>query len=214
NSSFTIDLWTQFHIPYIGVTIHWLTSDFELRQGLLTIEKFPYGHSGISDNATNMTAALQQFNYQHINCYAHTLQLAINEVRNDGNNLEILLLDDNEWSALQDLLKPFVQITDIIGGSQYPTLSIMCPVVIKLKSHLVDFKSHTNQIIKIRDPIKQQIVMCWQDILLMGGFFCTKRNATMLQIPTLSLNDPLYLTENPLILWKLHHKALPIHPSP
>ncbi|CAG8567193.1 5039_t:CDS:2 [Ambispora gerdemannii] len=74
---FTIDLWTQFHIPYIGITIHWLTSDFELRQGLLTIEKFPYGHSGeISDNAMNMTAALQQFN---INYYAHTLQLAINE---------------------------------------------------------------------------------------------------------------------------------------
>ncbi|CAG8567210.1 5040_t:CDS:2 [Ambispora gerdemannii] len=35
--------------------------------------------------------------------------------------------------------------------------------------------------------------------------------ATMLQIPTHPLNDPLYLTENPLIWWKLHHKALPIH---
>ncbi|CAG8764548.1 448_t:CDS:2, partial [Funneliformis caledonium] len=76
--SFTVDLWTKFHSPYISVIIHWLTFDFELCQGLLIIKEFPYGHPGVSDNTKNMIIALQQFNYQHINCYAHTLQLVVN----------------------------------------------------------------------------------------------------------------------------------------
>ncbi|CAG8551976.1 14606_t:CDS:2 [Acaulospora morrowiae] len=43
---FTTDLWTQHHISYIGVTIHWITSDFEIKQALLTIANFLYPHTG------------------------------------------------------------------------------------------------------------------------------------------------------------------------
>jgi hypothetical protein len=65
-------------------------------------------------------------------------------VRNDGNNLENLLLSDNEWlalSSLLELLKPFVQVTDIIGGSHYPTLSMMYPAINKIRNHLAQFMS-------------------------------------------------------------------------
>ncbi|CAG8691198.1 15636_t:CDS:2, partial [Funneliformis mosseae] len=74
---------------------------------------------------------------------------SIYTVQNDGIKLEALLLDNNKWSVLQDLLnllKPFAQITDIISGSQYPILSMIYPVLIKLKNHLINFKTHANQV--------------------------------------------------------------------
>ena len=104
--SFTTDLWTAIHTPYIGVTIHWLSSDFVLHQALLTIEKLPYPHDadhiedvlrntfeawelqektfvGVTDNAASMKKAMRQLGVMHIGCTAHTIQLAVN----DGVNL-------------------------------------------------------------------------------------------------------------------------------
>ncbi|CAG8840293.1 16772_t:CDS:1, partial [Cetraspora pellucida] len=43
---FTTDLWTQDHKPYIGITIHWITPDFNIKSALLTIETFKYPHTG------------------------------------------------------------------------------------------------------------------------------------------------------------------------
>ncbi|CAI2193755.1 1336_t:CDS:2, partial [Funneliformis geosporum] len=51
---FTTDLWTGFHKSYISVTVHWITTDFELQQILLTIEEMQYNHTG-----TNIAAKLQ-----------------------------------------------------------------------------------------------------------------------------------------------------------
>ncbi|CAG8540909.1 4602_t:CDS:2, partial [Ambispora gerdemannii] len=113
--------------------------------------------AGISDNATNMTAALQQFNYQHINCYAHTLQLAINEGLKECH--------------------------EIINKAKIFNNTLVCRD-------------------KYRETLRHEVSYVQNEMQIY---------ATMLQIPTHPLNDPLYLTENPLILWKLHHKALPIH---
>ncbi|CAG8686435.1 13219_t:CDS:2, partial [Ambispora gerdemannii] len=43
--AFTTDLWTKAHKPYIGITIYWLTSEFEMHKILLTIESFSYPHT-------------------------------------------------------------------------------------------------------------------------------------------------------------------------
>jgi hypothetical protein len=98
--AFTMDLWTKVHKPYIGITIHWLSSDFVLYKALLTIESFPYPHTaehiedclhrefakwnitdkciaGITDNASSMVKAMRDFQITHIRCTAHTIQLSI-----------------------------------------------------------------------------------------------------------------------------------------
>ena len=44
STNFTTDGWTAHHRPYIGVTIHWISANFELHQALLTIEEISYPH--------------------------------------------------------------------------------------------------------------------------------------------------------------------------
>ncbi|CAG8627503.1 3972_t:CDS:1, partial [Scutellospora calospora] len=41
----TTDLWTQNHVPYIGITAHWLSENFTMYKSLITIEHFPYPHT-------------------------------------------------------------------------------------------------------------------------------------------------------------------------
>nr|CAG8644445.1 4529_t:CDS:2 [Entrophospora candida] len=99
--SFTTDEWTSMHKPYIGITIHWVSEDFELNQLLLTLEELPYPHTandivnkleaifdeykiqnkiiaGVSDNSANVVAAMKHFgNIEHVRCAAHTIQISV-----------------------------------------------------------------------------------------------------------------------------------------
>src|SRR6266542_3909120 len=105
STNFTTDEWTAYHHPYIGITIHWISANFELHQALLTIEEISYPYTGwnitqklakifdnwglnnrifvdVSDNATNVIKAmsdLAEFEYEikHIRCTAHTIQLSV-----------------------------------------------------------------------------------------------------------------------------------------
>src|SRR5947207_1821537 len=44
--SLTLDAWSSpAHLPYLGVTAHWLTSKFEPQEILLSMEELPYPHS-------------------------------------------------------------------------------------------------------------------------------------------------------------------------
>ena len=105
STNFTTDGWTAHHRPYIGVTIHWISANFELHQALLTIEEISYPHTGwniaeklaktfdkwglnnrifvgVSDNAANITKAMSdladfEYTVEHIRCAAHTIQLSV-----------------------------------------------------------------------------------------------------------------------------------------
>lgn len=45
NISITLDAWSSLaHIPYLGVTAHWVTSKFEPCELLLSLEELPYPH--------------------------------------------------------------------------------------------------------------------------------------------------------------------------
>jgi hypothetical protein len=86
---------------YIGITLHYLTDQMELRDILLYIEPIKYSHTGshirepiivklkefnlinkittaITDNGSNMVKAIQEWEgIERIPCSAHTLQLCV-----------------------------------------------------------------------------------------------------------------------------------------
>jgi hypothetical protein len=101
-ASITTDLWTsRSNDGYIGVTLHWLSPDFEVYDAILAVEKIEYPHTGerikeylnakveefelsgkivcaITDNGKNMKKAIRIWDVvEHISCSAHTLQLTV-----------------------------------------------------------------------------------------------------------------------------------------
>ncbi|CAB4410475.1 unnamed protein product [Rhizophagus irregularis] len=100
--SLTLDAWSlPAHLPYLGVTAHWITSDFELNEVLLSMEELPYPHDAteiqkhlidlfyeweieskiialVTDNGSNVKKACNEIGVgERIPCAAHTLQLSI-----------------------------------------------------------------------------------------------------------------------------------------
>ena len=107
--SLTVDAWSSpAHLPYLGITAHWVTSKFEPQEVLLSMEELPYPHSAfeiqdhlfdilhewdislkitsiITDNGSNMVKACNNMKIgERIPCAAHTLQLSI------GKGLDVI----------------------------------------------------------------------------------------------------------------------------
>ncbi|RGB35852.1 hypothetical protein C1646_758795 [Rhizophagus diaphanus] len=50
------------------------------------------------------------------------------------------MLSPEEWNLLKDLrpiLRPFSEATDLLGGSNYCTISIMTPILIEIKKRFM-----------------------------------------------------------------------------
>ena len=100
--SLTLDAWSSpAHLPYLGVTAHWLSSKFEPQEILLSMKELPYSHSTfeiqdhlfdllyeweidlkitaiVTDNTFNVKKACNNMSIgERIPCAAHTLQLSI-----------------------------------------------------------------------------------------------------------------------------------------
>src|SRR5581483_5109128 len=100
--SLTLDAWSlPAHLPYLGVTAHWITSDFEPYEVLLSMEELPYPHGAaeiqehlidlfyeweieskiiavVTDNSSNVKKACNEIGIcERIPCSAHTIQLSI-----------------------------------------------------------------------------------------------------------------------------------------
>ena len=102
NASITTDLWTSCaQNGYIGIILHYLTEQMELRDILVCVEPIRYPHTGshiretiqiklnefnltdkittvITDNGSNMVKAIKEWEgVDRIPCSAHTLQLCV-----------------------------------------------------------------------------------------------------------------------------------------
>jgi len=109
----TCDIWTSTtQTSFLGITLHFLTSNFEMIKIFLDLKKLNEDHSGIklqqviskillkwkikeeniigfvSDNASNLKIALNT--YPHYFCFAHTLQLVIEKAIKNENIIIII----------------------------------------------------------------------------------------------------------------------------
>ena len=97
----TTDLWTSLtQMSYITITGHYITPQWQLKSNILATrvmrdhhtavhisqqlsliaEEFDIQVSGIvTDNARNMVNAAEVSHYERVSCFAHTLQLAVND---------------------------------------------------------------------------------------------------------------------------------------
>lgn len=56
--------------------------------------------------------------------------------KKDYKTLQSIMLSSDEWDLLKELrpvLRPFAEATDLLGGSNYCTFSIMNPILIQIK---------------------------------------------------------------------------------
>lgn len=103
--SFTTDIWSTdvCNNAMISLTAHWITETFTRKSAVLHVQSFPESHTGtnicamftvmferwqierenvhiiVHDNATNMVKAKADGGYSDLGCFAHTLQLIVNE---------------------------------------------------------------------------------------------------------------------------------------
>lgn len=105
NVSFTTDSWTTENIihSYLGITVHWLLADFSHELFVLNCMLFNDKHMAhcndtqfeqaldqwqikksrchliVRDNAANMAKCFKELELPSTSCFAHSLQLVINE---------------------------------------------------------------------------------------------------------------------------------------
>ncbi|CAG8793753.1 3579_t:CDS:1, partial [Dentiscutata erythropus] len=88
------------------------------------------------------------------------------QVRNDSDSLYDLLLENYEWQCLEELiilLQPFAQSITFMGGSHYPTLGMMYPMIQKLFKYLNTVKLATFEVQEVCKEIKQSMSNHWDE---------------------------------------------------
>ena len=101
--STSTDIWTSRAIKaYITITAHYINDDWKLENKVLMTKGMPERHTGLNiaervwettkewnipdhlvsaiihDNTSNMMTAIQDLGWNHLSCFAHTLQLGLN----------------------------------------------------------------------------------------------------------------------------------------
>jgi hypothetical protein len=106
NMSFTTDIWStavNLH-SLLSLTAHWINDSFERKSAVLNVKPFDGSHTGeyiaetfdamfrswqinkqdqvhlvVRDNASNMVKAMSDAKLPDLGCFAHTLQLVVND---------------------------------------------------------------------------------------------------------------------------------------
>ena len=118
--SLTCDLWSSIaHESKLTVTCHFIDSNFHLHSKVLETISMPERHTSlnlatrlteisnnwgiktkivcvVTDNAANIVNAINECDWRHIPCYAHTLNLAVKDALQDADNVRALFLKCRE----------------------------------------------------------------------------------------------------------------------
>ncbi|CAB4484925.1 unnamed protein product [Rhizophagus irregularis] len=190
--SLTCDLWTsRSKQSFLGVTCHFITPDFEIKEITLAIQYLEYPHTGDAIQQA-LEKIITQWELQHkqnerllnaqkknseepeeesdlhrifyraitdvetrwsstyiawerlialkpyIDIVISSLNVSKdNNAKEDAKRLNKINLTNNEWDIIRDLLEilgPFAELTEILEGTKYATMSYIYPGIIKLKS--------------------------------------------------------------------------------
>ncbi|CAG8750834.1 20207_t:CDS:2, partial [Cetraspora pellucida] len=84
-----------------------------------------------------------------INIVLATLSVSsTSEARKDARRLKEIQLTDNEWDLMRDIvniLGPFFEVTELLGGSEYVTFFYMIPSILGLMDKLDCSTDHLNE---------------------------------------------------------------------
>ena len=100
----------------------------------------------------------------------------VKENTNDGKRLERIMLTKGKWQLMKNLvefLKRFEEITRLLGGSKYVTLSLVYPLIFSLKNYIKDmleiyqkdsnYNENTNEILS-DDNVQDEILEEFEEI--------------------------------------------------
>ncbi|CAB4440772.1 unnamed protein product [Rhizophagus irregularis] len=154
--SFTIDCWTSPSVKsFLSITAHFIDKDWKLQHILLDFLEMFDSHTGQNLKETFVTG---------LECFAHVINLsvqaaltqleseismAIDSVTLNDRDLKKYLLTENQWAELEkikDFLFLFKEVTTIMSGFTYPTLSATIPLYNILIDHVENVIGDVNVI--------------------------------------------------------------------
>ncbi|GBC20052.1 hypothetical protein GLOIN_2v1482909 [Rhizophagus irregularis DAOM 181602=DAOM 197198] len=71
------------------------------------------------------------------------------QAKKDGKQLKDINLTEDEWNAISELisiLEPFANATELLGGSQYVTVSFMYPAINVIIKDVKPSNSNSNEV--------------------------------------------------------------------
>ena len=151
--SATTDMWTsRAKHSYVALTIHYITKLFELKSHLLEVREFDESHTGeiiaqeleetrnldpkqlaavTTDNGSNIVLAMKLLEWNHVRCFSHMLQLAVDKVLQQSDvakalgRCKRLVTHFNHLSRSSDLRHKELALVQSVAtsSSTTPTLS-------------------------------------------------------------------------------------------
>jgi zinc finger BED domain-containing protein 1 (E3 SUMO-protein ligase ZBED1) len=116
--SLTTDMWaSKANDSYMSLTCHYMTEEFTIASHCLGNSPFPETHTAnniynkinammakwgkediassmtvyiVTDNARNLTAAINKTDWYAVQCFAHTLQLTINDAKKENSVPDVI----------------------------------------------------------------------------------------------------------------------------
>ncbi|GES86269.1 zinc finger BED domain-containing protein RICESLEEPER 2-like [Rhizophagus clarus] len=122
-ASITTDFWTSkaWH-GYIGVTCSWISHDWTLCEALLALQRVRYSHTGeIIKELLNKIFADWAIASKLLTMTTDNGNLN-KDAQKDGEKLEKIMLSDDEWLLIEDLLNllsVFEDVTKLLSGAKY-----------------------------------------------------------------------------------------------
>ncbi|GBC31091.2 zinc finger BED domain-containing protein RICESLEEPER 2-like [Rhizophagus irregularis DAOM 181602=DAOM 197198] len=151
---------------YMVLTVHWIDNEWKLKHVIIAFQRFPYPYTEQQiqevtlkifedfsiatkaltitiDNGANQVAAMRllstalktnlQMDFNVIRCGAHTIALVVNS---GLKSFQKVIDKWKEISLFCDYLKPFFEFTEVMSGSNYPTLGTLLLFLDHLLDHI------------------------------------------------------------------------------
>lgn len=181
----TCDINIQIFILRVKRIVHYFSSPKQLEHLVSAQEQLNYSkiYKTVKDTPTRWNSSF--YSWKRLLLLKGALVYLPNKLKadhikentKDGKRLERIMLNEEEWKFMEDLviiLKEFEEITRVLGGSKYVTLSLIYPLILKLKDFIrrmlenyQNNENENNQIIEILlndDNVQNEILEEFEEI--------------------------------------------------